>query len=317
MSLTVKGVEAKREPGMYGDGGGLYLRVGPTGTKSWIVRTVIHGKRRELGIGSLDLVTLAEARETSTDLRKVARAGGDPDAARKTTAREAAAEAARDLVTFGRAAEAVHATLLPTWKNKKHADTWISGLRLHAYPKLAGKPIQSIGRDDILKVLEPIWTTRIETARRLRQRLQIIFQWAKGEGHFKGENPVDQIGLGLTHVQKATAHLAAMPWRDVPAFWAQLADRESASSACLQFLILTAARSGEARGATWAEVDLEGATWTVPGARMKRGKPHRVPLAPRRWPSLKRCAGLIRFFASHRQSGARKARARCRTWPSS
>ena len=237
-------------------------------------------------------MTLAEARERSVDLRKVARTGGDPDAKRKAAARAAAAEAARDLVTFEKAAETVHATLLPQWKNKKHADTWINGLRLHAYPKLAGKPIQSIGRDDILKVLEPIWTTRIETARRLRQRLQTIFQWAKGEGHFKGENPVDQIGLGLTHVQKATAHLAAMPWRDVPAFWAQLADRESASSASLQFLILTAARSGEARGATWAEVDLEGATWTVPGARMKRGKPHRVPLAPEALAVLETMRGL-------------------------
>lgn len=262
-------------------------------------------------------MTLAEARERSVDLRKVARTGGDPDAKRKAAARAAAAEAARDLVTFEKAAETVHATLLPQWKNKKHADTWINGLRLHAYPKLAGKPIQSIGRDDILKVLEPIWTTRVETARRLRQRLQTTFRWAKGEGHFKGENPIDQIGLGLTHVQKATAHLAAMPWRDVPAFWAQLADCESASSACLQFLILTAARSGEARGATWAEVDLEGATWTVPAHGCNGASPIGCHSPPRRWPSLKRCAGLIRFFASHRQSGARKARARFQTWPSS
>jgi integrase len=279
MPLTVKGVEAKSEPGMYGDGGGLYLRVGPTGAKSWIVRTVIHGKRRELGIGSAGLVSLADARKKATALREVARAGGDPDADRKAAAKAAAEAARRDLITFGKAAEAAHAKLLPKWKNQKHAETWLSGLKLHAFPRLGEKPIQSITREDVLRVLEPIWTNRVETARRLRQRIHTVFQWAKDEGHFTGENPVGQIGLGLTQVNKNTTHLAAMPWRDVPAFWMQLADREGVSSACLRFAILTAARSGEARGATWAEIDLEGAAWNVPGERMKRGVPHRVPLS--------------------------------------
>lgn len=292
MSLTAKGVEAKKEPGMYGDGGGLYLRVGPTGAKSWIVRTVIHGKRRELGIGSAELVSLAEAREKAAELRKVARAGGDPDADRKAAAKAAAEAARRNLITFGKAAEAVHAKLLPKWKNQKHAETWISGLKLHAFPRLGEKPIQSITRDDVLRVLEPIWTSRVETARRLRQRLHTVFQWAKDEGHFAGENPVDQIGLGLAQVNKNTAHLAAMPWRDVPAFWPQLVERDSVSSACLRFLILTAARSGEARGATWGEMDLEGAVWTVPANRMKRGKAHRVPLTAEALAILEAMKGL-------------------------
>lgn len=296
MPLTAKGVEAKKEPGMYGDGGGLYLRVGPTGAKSWIVRTVIHGKRRELGIGGADLVSLADAREKAAELRKVARTGGDPDAQRKAAAKAAAEAARRNLVTFGKAAEAVHAKLLPKWKNQKHADTWLSGLKLHAFPRLAEKPVQSITRDDVLRVLEPIWTSRVETARRLRQRLHTVFQWAKDEGHFTGENPVDQIGLGLATVNKNTTHLAAMPWRDVPAFWVKLIERESSSSACLRFIILTAARSGEARGATWSEIDLEAAVWTVPGNRMKRGKPHRVPLTSEALAVLESMKGLDPVF---------------------
>ncbi len=292
MPLTVKGIEAKREPGMYGDGSGLYLRVGPTGAKSWIVRTVIHGKRRELGVGSVDLVSLAHAREKATELRKAARAGRDPDAERKAIVRAAKEAADRNQMTFGKAAEAVHATLLPKWKNKKHADTWLSGLKLHAFPRLENKPIQSVTRADLVKVLEPIWTSRVETGRRVRQRLHTIFQWAKGEGHFQGENPVDQIGLGLSQVRKVKTHLAALPWREVPGFWSQLTDRDSISSACLRFIILTAARSGEARGANWQEIDFEGATWNVPADRMKRGKPHRVPLAPEAVAILENMRGL-------------------------
>lgn len=280
MALTAKGVEAKRDPGMYGDGGGLYLRVGPTGAKSWILRTVIHGKRRELGLGSCDLVTLAEAREKAAELRKAARSGQDPDAQRKAAARAAALAAAQERMTFGKAAEAVHAKLLPGWKNAKHAETWLSSLKTHAFPRLAKKPLHQIDRDDLLRVLEPIWTTKAETARRLRQRMHSVFEWAKGEGHFQGENPLDQLGLSLPAVRVQKQHLAALPWRDVPAFWAQLSDRSATSAACLQFIILTAARSGEARGAQWSEIDTLGKVWNVPAERMKRGVPHRVPLSP-------------------------------------
>lgn len=256
------------------------------------MRTVIHGKRRELGIGSADLVSLADAREKATELRKIARAGGDPDADRKAAAKAAAEAARRNLITFGKAAEALHATLLPNWKNKKHADTWISGMKLHAFPKLADKPIETITREDILRVLKPIWTNQAETGRRLRQRLRAVLQWAKDEGHFIGDNPVDLIGSGLSEVKKEENHLAAMPWRDVPAFWPQLVDRESVSSACLRFLILTAARSGEARGATWGEIDFDGAAWNIPGKRMKRDKPHRVPLSAEALAILEGMKGL-------------------------
>lgn len=292
MPLTAKGVEAKRDPGMYGDGGGLYLRVGPTGAKSWILRTVIHGKRRELGLGSVELVSLAAAREKAAELRRAARDGGDPDAQRKAAARAAAEAAARERMTFGKAAEAVHAKLLPGWKNAKHSETWLGSVRVHAFPALEKKPLQAIGRDELLRVLNPIWTKKPETARRLRQRLHSIFEWAKGEGYFQGENPVDQLGLALTTVKAAPKHLAALPWRDLPQFWARLSAQEATSAACLRFLILTAARSGEARGAAWSEIDFAGSVWNVPAERMKRGVPHRVPLSPEALAVLDAVKGL-------------------------
>ena len=278
MALTVKGVEAKREPGMYADGGGLYLRVGPTGSKSWILRTVIQGKRRELGIGSVDLVGLADARAKAVELRGVARSGGDPDAQRKAAQKAAREAHERALMTFERAAKLVHAKLLPSWRNKKHADTWISSIELHANPTIGRKPIEKVERSDVLKVLEPIWSVKVETAKRLRQRMELIFDWASGEGHYPHPNPVRGLRLALPKVATSDNHLAAMPWREVPGFWTELCDRDAISALCLRFAILTAARSIEARGARWSEIDWEGKVWNVPGERMKRGKPHRVPL---------------------------------------
>ncbi|MFC3180903.1 tyrosine-type recombinase/integrase [Cypionkella sinensis] len=200
MALTVKGVDAKKEPGMYGDGGGLYLRVGPTGAKSWILRTVILGKRRELGIGSADLVTLAEARDKAAALRKEARDGGDPDATRKTVQRAAIAAQSRDLMTFAKAADHVHKKLLPSWRNKKHGEVWLAGIELHANPTMGKKPIHSLGRDDVLKVLEPIWTEKPETAKRLRQRMATVFDWAIAEGHYPHANPVQGLKFALPKV---------------------------------------------------------------------------------------------------------------------
>lgn len=296
MALTVKGVEAKREPGMYADGGGLYLRVGPTGSKSWILRTVIRGKRRELGIGSVDLVGLADARLKAVELRGVARSGGDPDAQRKAAQKAAREAHERALMTFERAAKLVHAKLLPSWRNKKHADTWISSIELHANPTIGRKPIEKVERSDVLKVLEPIWSVKVETAKRLRQRMELIFDWASGEGHYPHPNPVRGLRLALPKVATSDNHLAAMPWREVPGFWTELCDRDAISALCLRFAILTAARSIEARGARWSEIDWEGKVWNVPGERMKRGKPHRVPLPDAAVAVLEAVRGLDQDF---------------------
>ena len=296
MALTVKGVDAKKEPGMYGDGGGLYLRVGPTGAKSWILRTVILGKRRELGIGGADLVTLAEARDKAAALRKEARDGGDPDATRKTVQRAAIAAQSRDLMTFAKAADHVHKKLLPSWRNKKHGEVWLAGIELHANPTIGKKSIHSLGRDDVLKVLELIWIEKPETAKRLRQRMATVFDWAIAEGHYPHANPVQGLKFALPKVATSDAHYAALHWRELPAFTKKLADRDGTSARCLEFIILTAARSGEARGALWAEIDLEGKSWNIPGDRMKRGKPHRVPLSPEALAVLEGMRGMDPVF---------------------
>jgi integrase len=265
-SLTTRKVETLKASGMYGDGAGLYLRIGPTGGKSWILRTAVYGKRRSLGLGSVSLVTLAEARDKARTLRKVARDGSDPDTIRN-----------REVLTFEEAAKRVHANLLPTWRNAKHAETWLATVQTHANPAFGNRPIDTVSTADVLKVLSPIWTEKHETAKRLRQRLSTIFDWAKGAGHYPHENPVNGLKKALPTVKLHAKHLAAMDWQDLPGFMADLARREGVSARTLEFIILTGVRSGEARGARWNEI--EGDIWTVPGERMKRGVPHRVPLS--------------------------------------
>lgn len=279
--LNARKVETVKEPGMYGDGEGLYLRVGPTGAKSWILRTVVHGHRKELGLGASSLVPLAEAREKARQYRKIAREGGDPDTLRK-----------RESLTFEEAAKKVHTQLLPTWRNKKHADTWLATIETYANPFFGKRPIATVTTADVLKALTPIWTDRNETANRLKQRIAAVFDWAKGAGHYPHENPVNGLKKALPLVKSADNHMAALPWQDVPGFMADLAKREGVSARTLEFIILTAVRSGEARGARWAEIDLDAKTWTIPGDRMKRGQSHRVPLSEEALAVLEKAKGL-------------------------
>ncbi len=288
-NLTARKVETIREPGMHGDGGGLYLRVGPTGAKSWIVRTRISGRltasgtplRWEGGLGSSSLVSLAEARDQARELRRIARAGGDPSVARKAEA-----------LTFRETARRVHEALKPTWRSEKHARLWWDAMENHVLLKLGARPIAALGAADVLDVLAPLWTGKHETASRLRQRIAAVFDWAKGAGHYPHENPVNRLKKALPMVKRWPDHMGAMPWGDVPAFMAELAGREGVSARTLEFVILTAARSGEARGARWAELDLKAGVWTVPGERMKGGLPHRVPLSPQALAVLERVKGL-------------------------
>lgn len=299
--LSVKGVEAKTKPGLYADGdrSGIYLRVGPTGAKSWIVRTLIHGRRRDVGIGSAEHVGLAEARDKARAIRATARSGGDPVAEREAereAAREAAraAQAERDRATktFDWCVGEVHAKLAPGWRSVRHGEIWRSAIQRHASPKIGAKPIHTITRADVLAVLKPVAEATPESARRLRHNLGQVFQWAVAEGLCEA-NPVQALGkLALPVVAKGTKRHAAMPWRDVPAFWRALGEREGVSALTLKWIILTAARSGEARGARWREIDTEAAVWTVPGERMKAGQPHRVPLAPEALAVLERVKGL-------------------------
>lgn len=278
-ALTARKIETIKEAGTYVDGGGLMLRVTKSGAKSWILRTVVHGRRRDLGLGPCSLVSLAEARETARLYRKIAREGGDPDTLRK-----------REHITFRDAAGRVHKNLLPTWRNAKHADTWLATVTTHAFPAFGDRPIEKVGTADILKILTPIWTQKHETAKRLRQRLATIFDWAKGAGHYPHENPVNGLKKALPVVKAKAEHMAAMPWRDLPVFMSDLAGRDGISARTLEFLILTASRSNEARGARWAEI--AGNVWTVPADRMKRGVAHRVPLSDEALAILEKVRGL-------------------------
>lgn len=280
-TLTAKKVSSLREPGFYGDGEGLYLKVGTGGAKSWILRTVVHGRRRDLGLGSASLTSLAEARTKAREFRKIAREGGDPDTIRK-----------RESLTFEEAAKRVHGQLLPTWKNKKHAQTWLATVENYANPKFGKRPLHTIGTADVLSVLSPIWTEKHETAKRLNQRLSTIFDWARGAGHYPFENPVNGIKKALPSVKQRPEHMAAMEWRELPSFMRDLSSREGISARTLEFLILTATRSGEARGALWSEIDLSTKEWMVSAERMKRGLPHRVPLSDAAIAVLNRVRGL-------------------------
>ncbi len=281
VGLTARKVDGLKEPGMYGDGAGLYLCISKGGTKSWILRTTVYGHRRELGLGSATLVTLAEAREEARRLRKVARAGSDPETIRN-----------RDAITFEVAAKRVHQKLEPTWSNSKHAAGWLSAVEAYAYPQFGKRPINKVGTPDILKALEPIWTAKHETARRIMQRLSTIFDWAKVAGHYPYENPVNGVKKALGTVNAKAAHMESMPWPDLPAFMKEIATREGVSARTLEFVILTAMRSGEVRGTRWAEIDLTKRVWTVPGERMKRRIPHSVPLSDAACAVLERMKGM-------------------------
>ncbi|MFD1703462.1 tyrosine-type recombinase/integrase [Methylopila henanensis] len=257
-ALTALGVRALKEPGRYADGNGLYLVVDPSGSKRWLLRTVAQGRRRDMGLGSASLVSLAEARELAVRHRKIAREGGDPIQARKS---EKVA-----VPTFAEAVEQVHADHTPGWRNDKHAAQWINTLRTYAIPLIGDRLVNSIETPDILTVLSPIWLTKPETARRVRQRLKVILDWAKTAGHRSGENPVLGVDRGLPKQPKKSGHHKALPYGQTPAFVKALRMQNATvrTKLAFEFLILTAARTGEVLGATWSEVDQAAKVWTIP-----------------------------------------------------
>jgi integrase len=263
------------KPGLHADGGGLYLQVTTGGARSWILRTLIHGKRRDMGLGGWPVISLAEAREKALSYRKIARHGGDPIAERN---REKASS-----LTFEVAARKVHQAHSPTWRNEKHAAQWINTLDEYAFPVFGSKSIGLVDQADVLKALAPIWITKPETACRVRQRIGTVMDWALASGHRTARNPVEGIERGLPKQNRGTEHHLAMPFADVPAFIPRLREIEAAESVkrALEFLILTATRTNEVLLAKWTEVDLGAAVWTIPAERMKAKREHRVPLSTR------------------------------------
>jgi len=285
-ALTAVQVRQLKQPGRYADGNGLYLVVDPSGAKRWLLRLVVQGRRRDIGLGGAGLVTLAEARERALAYRKTAREGGDPLAERRK---------AQDVVpTFAEAVERVHSEHKAAWANTKHAQQWRNTLQQYACPQLGTRRVDQIGTPDVLRVLAPIWLAKPETARRVRQRIGTVLDWAKAAGHRCGENPIEGVAKGLPKQGDRDEHHAALPYAQVPSFITQL--RESEASECsrlaFEFLILTAARTGEVLGARWDEISLTDRLWTVPAARMKAKREHRVPLGERSLTILNRAREL-------------------------
>lgn len=285
--LTALAASRLSKPGLHADGAGLYLRVGRNGSRSWTFRFMLNGKAREMGFGGLHEVSLADARKKAGDARLLLSEGQDPLIQRSLNEkRRAAAEkrtAARS-ITFDQCAEAYIGAHEISWKNEKHRQQWRNTLATYVSPVFGNVPVQAVDTDHIVKAIEPIWSKKTETARRLRGRIEVILDWAKVRGFRNGENPAQWRGHlihllpGRTKVRPIKHH-AALPHDQIPTFMAELRQAEGTAAAALEFLILTAARTGEVIYARWSEVDLRKRVWVVPAERMKGHREHRVPLS--------------------------------------
>ncbi len=271
MRLSATKANALRKPGRYTDGQGLHLFIGKSGNKSWVQRITIDGKRRDIGLGGFPAVSLAQARELSADIRTSVAQGRDPLVAKRKP----------KILTLKEAACTVHRQNKPRWRNDKHAAAWIRTLERYAFPMIGNKLIDRIGRADVLTVLNPIWSSRHETARRVRQRLRTIFSWAMAHGLIEINPAGELIDGALPSMPKVKAHFRAIPYQEVGPALAAIESSHASPAArlCFRFLVLTSARSGEARGARWDEIDLQGRVWRIPLQRMKAGLEHRVPLS--------------------------------------
>jgi integrase len=283
MSALAVGRASKK--GMYHDGGGLYLQVAVSGAKSWIYRYMLDGRAREMGLGPLHVISLSEARARAAECRRLRLDGIDPIRARKDNRDEVKLEAAQ-AISFDACTEAYLEAHEAEWRNAKHRQQWRNTLKTYASPVIGNLPVQSVDLELIMKVLEPIWQAKPETASRLRGRIEVILDWATVRGFRKGENParwrghLDKLLPARGKVRKVKHH-AALPYPAMPTFMAELRQEDGIGARALEFLILTAARTGEVIGARWEEFDLDEGIWIVPPERMKAGKEHRVPLSDR------------------------------------
>lgn len=269
--LTALQIRNLKTPGRYGDGGGLTLVLKGLGKGHWVLRATIKGRRRDIGLGSLSLISLKEARDTAIDLRRDIQRGLDPIALRE--------KAERVVLTFAEAARKVHAEQKAGWKNGKHQNQWITTLEKYAFPKLGKRLVDDIEGPLIRECLLPIWLEKPETARRVKQRIGVVLDWAYANGMRATEAPMRSLGRALPRQPKRDNHFAAMPYEQVPAFIRHLQERNSVARLALEFLILCGSRSGEVRSAKWAEIDHPNKLWTIPADRMKIGKEHIVPLS--------------------------------------
>ena len=287
--LTATAVRHLTKPGLHADGHCLYLKIDTGGAKRWIQRIVITGKRRDLGLGAYPLVSLSEAREEALENRKAARRGEDPVAKKKPP---------EAVMTFSSAARLFHKNSMPTWKNEKHGKQWLSTMEAYAFEPFGDKPIDKVTSNDLYHALMAIWHSHPETARRVKQRINAVFEWAVGTG-LRTDNPAQSVGRSLPkHDRSKVQHRLAIPYVEVGAAINKIraSDAGSVTKLAFEFLVLTATRSGETREAVWSEFDLDKAIWTIPAGRMKAKKPHRVPLPTR-------CIAILREAATLRREG--------------
>lgn len=279
------------KPGRHADGGGLHLLVKESGARSWVYRYMLRGKSRDVGLGpasGADAVSLADARDKAAALRLKVKAGTDPLEERAHKAAQALAEAQACRVsgiTFRSVAEDYMAARERHWRNDKHRQQWRNTLATYVYPVMGDMPVASIGTAEVLQVIETLWTEKPETASRVRGRIETILDAAKAREYRTGDNPArwrGHISQILPKRERLTrGHHRALPYAELPAFMGDLRARKATAALALEFAILTASRTGEVLGATWAEIDVARATWTIPATRMKAGREHRVPLCPR------------------------------------
>lgn len=284
--LTVKNAK----PGRHADGAGLHLLVKPTGARSWVYRFMLNGKSRDVGLGAAGQggMSLADARDEAAALRLKVKAGIDPLEERDRVAAQTLADAQAAKVagtTFKVAASAYIAANEESWRNPKHRQQWRNTLDTYVYPVIGDLPVAEVETAHVLTILEPIWKGKAETASRIRGRIEAVLDSAKARGYRQGENPARWRGhlaqILPARTRLSRGHHKALPYEEIPAFVRALRKREAVAALALEFTILTAARSGEVLGATWAEVNLQKAIWTIPADRMKAAKEHRVPLSSR------------------------------------
>jgi integrase len=280
--LTNDRVNAASTRGLYADGGGLYLLVGPTGAKSWVFRYRANGRLRDMGLGAIHTVGLAEARKRAQQHRLARLDGIDPLDLKKAKRTEARLKAARAM-TFTACAEGYMAANRAGW-GTRHAAIWQQSIVDHAYPVLGDLPVQAVDTALLMRAIEPLWTTKTETASRVRGRIEAVLDWATTRGYRAGENPARWKGHLENLLPRRTRvapveHFAAMPYAEISGLMAELRRQEGAAPRALEFAILTAARTGEVIGATWDEINIAERLWIVPASRMKGGKEHRVPLS--------------------------------------
>ena len=260
-------------PGRHADGNGLYLFVQPTGTRSWVQRLVIRGRRRELGLGAATLVPLAKARELALANRMLARSGGDPLSEKRRV---------QGVPTFAEAAQRVLEQKRDGWRGRWHAQTWIRSMERYAFPRIGNRPVSEVNTADVLEILTPIWHVKAETARAVRQRIRSVIEWAIALD-MRSDNPCDRVLPVLGPQNDIVTHRQALPHRDVAAAieTVRAGSAQPAVKLAFEFLVLTASRSGEVRGAQWAEIDTTDHVWTLSAQRMKAKREHRVPLCGR------------------------------------